>query len=126
MIHFSSSKTDNIGENLIFVSLYSASGSDSPIIPHPANKDMLSPLTSPDRILTANSPFRLLSNQPSGAPYQPLSNNSFSRINLSDSSLGTPPNAGVGCNVWTISVIQTPFFNVALTGVYKCCKCFNG
>src|SRR5699024_7399228 len=86
----------SIGKNFIFVSSNSMSGSESRMTPHHANKHTSSAWTSTQRKATANSLCLLLSTQPIGAPYQPRSNHSCSRIKARAVSRGTPPKAGVG------------------------------
>src|SRR5699024_5979855 len=92
-----SSKTCNIGRNFIFVSANSISGSESRIMPQPANSDTSLACTNPERSATANSRMSLLSNQPISAPYQPRTNNSCSRIKANAESIGNPPNAAKEC-----------------------------
>src|SRR5699024_2228775 len=84
------------------------------------------PWNKPERIATINSLFALLSIQPIGAPYHPRSSDSYSLINDKETSAGSPPRAGVGCKRLTISRTDVVLFNRAFTGVYKCCKFFNG
>src|SRR5690606_9206669 len=108
-----------IGRSFNTDSSYSLSGSESPMIPQPANKSAASPRTRAERKPTANSPSPAPSIQPTGPAYQPRSSSSISRMSFSAASVGQPPMAGVGCTRDTSANTSTSAFTRAVTGVYK-------
>src|SRR5690606_24256227 len=79
-VHRLASNAASIGRSFSADSSYSLSGTESPMMPQPANSHASSPRTRAERKPAANSPSPAQSIQPTGPAYQPRAQPSRSRI----------------------------------------------